>query len=143
MNIGIATDHRGTLIKEELIKCLKDYNVIDYSTDAKEGDDYPVYAFRVGEAVRDGKIDFGILLCGTGIGMSIACNKVKNVRCAKVDNIEEAKLTRIDNNSNVIALSSKKNIEELEDIIKVFLNEPFTNLERHSRRIGLIDKYEC
>ncbi len=143
MNIGIATDHRGTIIKEELMKFLKDYNVIDYSEDSKEGDDYPIYAFRIGEAIKDGKIDFGILLCGTGIGMSIACNKVKSVRCAKVDNVEEAKLTRIDNNSNVIALSSKKSIKELEEIIITFLNEPFTNIERHSRRIGLIDNYEC
>ncbi len=142
MKIGIASDHRGVSKKQELIDFLKDYEIIDYGTNSSESVDYPVYAFKVGEAVRDNDIDLGILLCGTGIGMSIACNKVKKVRCAKVDNVEEARVTRIDNNSNVIAVSSKKDIEELKQIIKTFIEQPFTNEERHQRRIDLISNYE-
>ena len=142
MKIGIASDHRGVSKKQELIDFLKDYEITDYGTNSSESVDYPVYAFKVGEAVRDNDIDLGILLCGTGIGMSIACNKVKKVRCAKVDNVEEARVTRIDNNSNVIAVSSKKDIEELKQIIKTFIEQPFTNEERHQRRIDLISNYE-
>lgn len=144
MKIGIATDHRGFLIKEELIDFLKalDYEVIDFGTNSDEPVDYPNYAFKVGEAVRDNIIDKGILICRTGIGMSIACNKVKGVRCAKVDNVEEAALTRIDNDSNVISLSYAKTIPEMKEIIKTFLEMNFSNEERHKRRIGLIDNYQ-
>lgn len=142
MKIAIASDHRGVLRKKELIDHLKENEVIDFGPETEESVDYPIYAFKVGEAIRDGKADLGILLCGSGIGMSIACNKVKKVRCAKVDNVEDAKITRIDNNSNVIALSAKKDKEELEQIVDAFINEPFSNSERHARRIEMISDYE-
>lgn len=142
MKVGIATDHRGYELKKELINRLNNYEIIDYGTYSQESVDYPNFAFKVGEAITNKEIDFGILLCGTGIGMSIAANKVKGVRCAKVDNVDEAKITRIDNNSNIIALSSKKDISELLEMINVFLNQPFTKEERHQRRINLIDNYE-
>ena len=142
MKVGIATDHRGYELKKELINRLNNYEITDYGTYSQESVDYPNFAFKVGEAITNKEIDFGILLCGTGIGMSIAANKVKGVRCAKVDNVDEAKITRIDNNSNIIALSSKKDISELLEMINVFLNQPFTKEERHQRRINLIDNYE-
>ena len=144
MKIGIATDHRGFLIKEELIDFLNriGYEAIDFGTNSDEPVDYPKFAFKVGEAIRDKKIDRGILVCRTGIGMSIACNKVKGVRCAKVDNVEEAALTRIDNDSNVIALSYAKTLPEMKEIIKTFLEMNFSDEERHKRRIALIDNYE-
>ena len=87
------------------------------------------------------EIDRGILVCRTGIGMSIACNKVKGVRCAKVDNVEDAALTRLDNDSNVIAISYVKDITEIKEIIKTFLEMKFSEEERHKRRINLIDTY--
>ena len=102
--------------------------------------DYPDYAFKIGESIANKGIKLGILICKTGIGMSIACNKVRGVRCAKVDNVEEAKLTRLHNNSNVIAISAlNKNALE---IVKTFLDTEFSNEERHIRRINKITEYE-
>ena len=85
MKIGIATDHRGIEVKQELTNYLKDlgYNIVDYGTNSTDSVDYPDYAFKVGEAVANNDIDFGVLICNTGIGMSIAANKVKGVRCAR------------------------------------------------------------
>lgn len=140
--IGIASDHGGFKLKQKLIPYLEElgYTVIDYGTEVEESVDYPIYAFKVGEAIRNKGIKFGIVICTTGIGVSIACNKVKGVRCAKVDNIEEASLTRLHNDSNVIALSA--NNENALEIVKTFLETNFSNEERHIRRINLITSYE-
>lgn len=142
MKIGIATDHGGFQVKEELKRYLEEtYEIVDFGTNNEESVDYPKYAFLIGEAIQKQEIDFGIVICKTGIGMSIACNKVKGVRCAKVDNKEEASLTRLHNNSNVIALSAKKSIEELKEIIHIFLTTNFSLEERHIRRNALVDHY--
>lgn len=142
MKIGIGSDHGGYLAKEELKKYLQSkYEVIDFGTNSEESTDYPKYAFLVGEAIQKKNIELGILICKTGIGMSIACNKVKGVRCAKVDNIEEASLTRLHNNSNVIALSANKNIEQLKQLVDTFLTTSFSNEERHQRRNEMVDRY--
>ncbi len=138
--IGIASDHAGFELKEKLKKELKDYQIIDYGTMVDTSVDYPDYAFKIGESIANKGIKLGILICKTGIGMSIACNKVRGVRCAKVDNVEEAKLTRLHNNSNVIAVSAlNKNALE---IVKTFLDTEFSNEERHIRRINKITEYE-
>lgn len=144
MKVGIANDHRGFKLKNEIVEYLKSlgYDVINYGSDTEDPVDYPVYAFKIGEAVQKGEIDRGILICRTGIGMSIACNKVKGVRCAKVDNVEEAALTRLDNNANVIAISYVKEITEIKEMIKTFLEIKFSDEERHHRRVGLIDNYD-
>ena len=144
MKVGIANDHRGFKLKNEIVEYLKSlgYDVINYGSDTEDPVDYPVYAFKIGEAVQKGEIDRGILICRTGIGMSIACNKVKGVRCAKVDNVEEAALTRLDNNANVIAISYVKDITEIKEMIKTFLEIKFSDEERHHRRVGLIDNYD-
>lgn len=143
MKIGIGNDHRGYKLKVELVEFLKNlgYEVVNFGSDSEEAVDYPVYAFKVGEAVAKGEVDRGILICRTGIGMSIACNKVKGVRCAKVDNVDEAALTRIDNDSNVIAVSYVKDSTELKEIIKTFLEIKFSKEERHKRRVELINHY--
>ena len=143
MKVGIATDHHGIEIKQELTNYLNElgYTVVNYGTDTTEMVDYPLYAFKIGEAVSKKEVDRGILVCRTGIGMSIACNKVKGVRCAKVDNVEDAALTRLDNDSNVIAISYVKDITEIKEIIKTFLEMKFSEEERHKRRINLIDTY--
>ena len=120
----------------------KGYNVIDYGTNSSEMVDYPDYAFKIGEAVSHKKIDYGVLICNTGIGMSIACNKVKGVRCAKVSNEYESKMTRRDNDSNVIALSARTDIEELKKILIIFLTEEFANIDRYVRRIEKINNYD-
>ena len=144
MKVGIANDHRGYKLKNELVDYLESlgYEIINYGSDSEESVDYPIYAFKLGEAIRDKKIDRGILICRTGIGMSIACNKVKGVRCAKVDSVEDVALTRIDNDSNVMAISYVKDITEIKEMIKTFLEMKFSGEARHQRRIDLINNYD-
>lgn len=141
MRIGIASDHRGYKLKEQL-KHMLDYEFIDYGTYSEESCDYPDFAFKLGEAVRDNKVDFGVAICGSGIGISIACNKVKGIRCAKVDNEEDAIYTREDNDTNIVAFTSEKTLEEAELIVNNFINTNFSNLEKHQRRIDKIKDYE-
>ena len=141
MRIGIASDHRGYKLKEQL-KHMLDYEFIDYGTYSEESCDYPDFAFKLGEAVRDNKVDFGVAICGSGIGISIACNKVKGIRCAKVDNEEDAIYTREDNDANIVAFTSEKTIEEAELIVNNFINTNSSNLEKHQRRINKIKDYE-
>lgn len=143
MVIGIANDHAGVKRKNEIIAYLNElgYEVKNYGTDTDASVDYPKYAFKVGEAINNNDIDMGVLICHTGIGMSIAANKVKNIRCAKVDSKEESFLARSHNNANIIALNDSKNIEEVKEIIKTFLETPFSNEERHERRVNLINEY--
>ena len=141
MRIGIASDHRGYKLKEQL-KHMLDYEFIDYGTYSEESCDYPNFAFKLGEAVRDNKVDFGVAICGSGIGISIACNKVKGIRCAKVDNEEDAIYTREDNDANIVAFTSEKTLEEAELIVNNFINTNFSNLEKHQRRIDKIKDYE-
>ena len=143
MKIGFASDHRGYKLKEELINTFKDsYEIVDYGTNSEESADYPDFGFKLGESVVRGDVDFGVAICGSGIGISIACNKVKGVRCAKVSNSEEARYTRIDNNSNIVAFGEKTSLEEAIDIVKTFIETPFSNLEKHNCRINKISMYE-
>ena len=142
--IGLASDHRGFKLKQKLTKYLnkKGYTVIDYGCDDENSHDYPEYGFKLGEAIRDKKIEKGIAICGSGIGISIACNKVKGVRCAKVNNAKEAKYTRQDNDANAIALNGDIKTYIAKDIVDTFLNTKFTGEERHKRRIKMLDDYD-
>lgn len=144
MKIAIATDHNGELVKKEIIKFLeaKNYNIMDLSPSNNPVDDYTDYAYLVGKAVVNKEVDLGVLLCGTGIGMSIAANKVKGIRCAHISNINEASLCKEKNDANIIALSAKININELIKLIDIFINTKFSNVERHIRRINKITKIE-
>ena len=144
MKIGFASDHRGYKLKKELINELKkeNYEIIDYGTDSEESTDYPDYAFKLGENVVNKNVDFGVAICGTGIGISIACNKVKGIRCAKVSNKEEAEVTRIDNDSNIVAFGEKTSFDEALAIVKTFINTESSDLEKHKRRINKIKEYE-
>ncbi len=142
MKIGIASDHRGYKLKEYLKNNLKGVEIVDYGTNSEESTDYPDYAFKLGEATVNGEVDFGVAICGSGIGISIACNKVKGVRCAKVSNTEEAMYTRKDNDSNIVALGEKTSEEDALNIVKTFINTPFSNEEKHQRRINKISAYE-
>ena len=143
MKIVIATDHNGVNEKEAIINNLKDtYEVIDMSQNNTPTDDYPTYAFEVAEYVSENEDTLGILLCGTGIGMSIAANKVKGIRCAHVSNIDESKLARLHNNANIIAMSYKNDINLILECINNFIITDFANEERHIRRINMITEYE-
>ena len=103
MKIGIVSDHRGIELKKQIKKEFKNIDFIDYGTDSIKSVDYPDYAFKLGKAINKKEVDLGIAICGSGIGMSIALNKVKKVRCARVTSIKDVKITRNDNNTNVIA----------------------------------------
>ena len=144
MKIAIATDHNGTEIKKEIKNFLKNKNVevMDLSEHNSTLDDYPEYAFSVAGKVASGDADLGILLCGTGIGMSIAANKVKGIRCAHVTNTSEAILSRQHNNANIIALSAKNKVNDILKMIDLFISTDFKNEERHARRNNQIADYE-
>ncbi len=143
MKLGFASDHRGYKLKEYLIDYFKDkYEIVDYGTNSEESVDYPDYAFKLGEAVVRKDVDFGVAICGSGIGISIACNKVDGIRCAKVSSEEEAMYTRNDNNSNIVAFGENTSKEEAIKIINKFIETDFSNLEKHQRRINKISKYE-
>ncbi len=144
MKLAIATDHNGVNEKKEIISFLvnQGFEVLDLSQDNTSIDDYPDFAKRVCEAVLSNQADLGILMCGTGIGMSIAANKFKGIRCAKVSNESEAILARQHNNANIIALSYKENINNLKIMIEKFVKTDFSNEERHVRRIEKIGMLE-
>jgi ribose 5-phosphate isomerase B len=144
MKIGIASDHRGYDLKGKLTNILEEegYNIIDYGTYSSELVDYPMYAFKLCNGVISKEIEFGITICGTGIGMSIACNKVKGIRCAKIDNVEDAKYAKTHNNANVISISSKKNIDEIKEMIEIFISNQLDSNERYLRRIKQVEEYE-
>lgn len=143
IKIGIASDHRGYILKGQIIDRLMDkYDITDCGAYSEESVDYPDYAFKLGNLVADKDVDFGIAICGSGIGISIACNKVKGVRCAKVSSSEEAEVTRNDNNANIVAFSASTSLDNALKIIDKFINTPFSNEERHQRRIDKITRYE-
>lgn len=143
MKIGLASDHRGYKLKELLKNVLvNEYEIVDFGTDSEVSTDYPDYAFALGEAVVNKNVDFGVAICGSGIGISIACNKVNGVRCAKVSNKEEAAITRIDNNSNIVAFSEKLTEEEALEVVKTFITTEASIEEKHVRRVNKIISYE-
>ncbi len=142
MKIGIANDHRGYNLKEFLKQNLSDYEIVDYGTDSEEAVDYPDYGFLLGEKVVSGEVSYGIAICGSGIGISIACNKVKGIRCAKVSSVWDAKMTRCDNDANIIALSANTDSSEALEMVNTFLTTEASTLERHRKRIEKIKKYE-
>ena len=141
MKIGIASDHRGYNLKEQ-IKNVSNYEITDYGTNSTESCDYPDYAYKLSQGVLNNEVDFGIAICGSGIGISIACNKVKGIRCAKVSTPEEATYTRNDNDSNIVAFSEQTDLETALQIIDKFINTPFSNEEKHLRRINKIKEIE-
>lgn len=144
MKIGIVSDHRGYDLKKALVSYLskKKFEVVDYGTDSIESVDYPDFGFLIGDKVSSKEVDFGIAICGSGIGISIACNKVKGIRCAKVDSVKQAYLTRIDNDANILALSADMPKYKAKDIVDKFFSTDFSNIDRHITRIKKIEKYE-
>ena len=124
MKIGIASDHRGYKLKAKIVAYLqkKGVEVDDVGTFSTESVDYPVYAFKLSTSVVEKNVDLGIAICGSGIGISIACNKVKGIRCAKVDSVKEAKLCRLDNDANILALNGSMPTYKALDIIDAYLN---------------------
>lgn len=146
MNITIGSDHGAVALKDEVKMVLKEYEdikVTDVGTFGTQSVDYPDIAEKVCADVTSGKADFGIVLCGTGIGISIAANKVKGIRCALLDNPMSARLTREHNDTNMMALGAAVTGEMLAlEIVDVWLDTAFSGVERHQRRIDKMMAYE-
>lgn len=143
MKVVIGSDHAGFLMKENLKKHLQSKNieVVDVGTNSEQSVDYPVFGKKVGEEVVSGQYDFGIVVCGTGIGISIAANKVKGVRAALVHDTETARLAREHNNANVLAIGGRNTDFTLAtEILDSFINAKFE--DRHQKRLDLITKME-
>ena len=140
--IAVASDHGGYLLKEKVKKRLMDrgFEMIDLGTDSEESVDYPVYGKACGEAVTSGKADLGVVVCGTGIGISIAANKVKGVRCGLCTSVEMAHLTKQHNNANILALGGRTTEPELAlKIVDEWLDTEFEG-GRHQRRVDMLDR---
>ena len=141
MKIAIATDHGAIDLKKKLIAHLegKGHEVTDFGAYEPVSSDYPVYAAAAARAVAKGECQRGIALCTTGIGMSIACNKVKGVRCALLHDLKSAELTRLHNDTNMMAMGAGIVPEELAlQIVDKWLETPFSNEPRHQRRIDKV-----
>ena len=144
LRVAIASDHGGFELKQEILKQLVELGVIyeDFGSFTSVAVDYPDYAFTVGTKVASGEFDRGILICGTGVGISIAANKVKGVRCALVHDVFTAKATRQHNDSNVLAMGGRVIGGELAKmIVTTWLEEAFIGAH-HTGRIEKIADYE-
>mgnify|MGYP000444550533 CR=1 FL=1 len=140
--IGIGNDHAAVDLKNEIKAYLeeKGYEVVNYGTDSSESCDYPVYGAKVGNAVASGEVDAGVLICGTGIGISITANKIKGIRAALCSDTFSAHATREHNDANILAMGARVVGEGLAlDIVDTFLETEFSNDERHIRRINMIE----
>lgn len=140
--IAIACDHGGYELKLEILKYLKEEGLEyqDFGCDGTDAVDYPVYARKVTSAIKDGTCDKGILICGTGIGISITANRVPGIRAALCTDCFCAEATRQHNDANVLALGGRVVGPGLAvKIVDTFLNTPFSGAERHQNRIDMID----
>jgi len=145
MTIAIGCDHGAFELKQIVINHLeqKNIDIKDCGTFTEESCDYSDYAVKVCELVNRKDADFGILICGTGIGMSIAANKIDGIRCALLSDVFSAKATRSHNDTNVMAMGARVvGVGLALEVVDAFLNEPFSNEERHQRRIDKIMSLE-
>ena len=141
MRIALGADHGGFELKNKIANYLKENNfeVIDFGTNSTDSVNYPVFAKLVGDSVIKKESDFGILICGTGIGISIAANKVKGIRCALSTNTTMARLSREHNNANILALGSRIIGDLLAlEMVETFLSTSFQD-ERHLVRINMLE----
>ena len=140
MKIGIGNDHSAVEMKQEIIKFLEKlgYETVNYGTDTSERCEYPVYGEKVARAVVAGDVDLGILICGTGVGISLAANKVKGIRAVVCSEPYSARLSKRHNNTNILALGARViGIEMAKMIIEEWLNAEFEG-GRHQDRVNMI-----
>jgi ribose 5-phosphate isomerase B len=145
MKIAIGSDHRGFDVKRRIVTILHElgHQVLDVGPASRESVDYPDYAFEVATAVSTGRVERGILICGTGIGMCIAANKVRGVRAAPCHDSITAEMSRRHNDANVLCLSADLLGEELiERMVRIWLETEFEGA-RHARRVDKITRFEA
>ena len=139
MKVGISNDHSAVELKNSVMSHLKEkgYEVVNYGTDSTESYDYPLAGSVLAKAIQNKEVDLGIAICGTGVGISIACNKHKGIRACCCSEATSARLTREHNDANIICFGARIVSTELaNDIVDTFLTTPFSNGERHKRRIA-------
>ena len=144
MKIAIGNDHAALELKNHIVDYLvkEGHEVVNFGTDTPASTDYPIYGARVAHAVANGECERGIVICGTGIGISISANKVKGIRCALCSEPVSAKLTRQHNDANILAMGARIIGPAMaEEIVHTFLTTEFEG-GRHSRRVDLITKLE-
>lgn len=142
LKIALGADHAGYEYKDKIISYLTEngYSCVDCGTNGPESVDYPIYASKVCELVRSKECDFGILVCGTGIGMSIAANKHRGIRAALCNEPESTAMTRHHNNSNILCLGARMiSFETALELTNVFISTEFDG-GRHERRVEMLDK---
>jgi len=142
--IAIGSDHAGFGLKEEILELLKglDIEIVDCGTNTTESVDYPDFGARVSELVSSGKAERGILVCGTGLGMSMVANKYPNVRAALCNDLFSAKMSRLHNDANILVMGGRVIGKDLAaEIVKVWLSTPFEG-DRHLKRLHKIKKIE-
>ena len=144
MKIGIGNDHTAIDMKNEIKAYLegKGHEVVDYGTNTRASFDYPISGYKVGKAVAGGKVECGICICGTGVGISLAANKVHGIRAACVSEPFSARLTKMHNNANIICFGARVvGIEVAKMIVDEWLNAEYEG-GRHQRRIDMISEIE-
>jgi ribose 5-phosphate isomerase B len=144
MKIAIGADHAGFELKNQLGDVLRQggHEVCDFGTNSSDSTDYPDYAVRVGKAVASGAAERGVLVCGSGAGMSIAANKVRGVRAALGVSLEEVRLTRAHNNLNILTLGARfTDPAKARELVQAFLETPFDG-GRHERRVAKISQLD-
>ncbi len=144
MRIAIGCDHRGLTVKQAVMKQLESKGITyqDFGTFSEDSCDYPDYAAQVAKAVAGGTFDYGILICDTGIGMSIAANKIDGVRATLCCNAFYAERARLHNNANVVCIAAHEGIEHALGIVDTFLKVSYEG-GRHDRRLNKIKALEC
>ena len=146
MRVAVGNDHAGYPLRAPLIELIESsgHQVISYGTDSEHPVDYPRFAAKVARAVRDGQADLGVVICGTGIGSSIAANKIEGVYCALCSDPYSTRMARRHNDANVIALGARVLGPDLAvDILKTFLETQPSNEPRHVRRRQQIQQIEA
>lgn len=141
--LAIGCDHGGYELKQEIIRHLEKRQIPyrDYGCDSVKSVDYPIYARKVANAIVKGECEQGILICGTGIGISIAANKIKGIRAAVCSDCFSAEATRLHNDANILSLGARVvGVGLALKIVDTFLDTPFSGDERHARRISLIEE---
>ena len=144
MKIAIGCDHGGIVLKDAVTSTLEDLGaeVVDLGTNSTDSVDYPTYGLKVAETVASGQCDAGVIMCGTGIGISISANKVPGIRCAVVTNTYMAQLTKNHNNANIISLGGRViTPDEAKDIVTAWYTAEYEG-GRHQRRLDMITDIE-
>ena len=144
MKIAIGSDHAGFEAKNAIADYIKGlgHEVTDFGTYSADSCDYPEFAYKVAKAVQSGEFERGVLVCGTGIGVSMCANKVKGIRCALCTDDFTAEMTRRHNDSNVLAMGARVTpVEKMKDIVRIYLSTDFEG-GRHKRRVDKITAIE-